>query len=223
MKRILLSSLLIVPTLISAYELEFNKSFNKNIQNDKVHTNIRISVDSREIDFINEKIEFFQDFIRENNSVSKKNGNYNLVPNYLYADNKQKFVGYKGTLHYSIETPRYENLNQFMTELIDIKNNMNTNKVKLSISNVEWIVSKELYEKSIDTMRIESLSWIKEYKNTLTDDCMIKNISISKSGGYSPQRYSRSVMMESKSSSKITPFQSKRSIALNANYKLECK
>ena len=124
MKSILFSSLFIIPSLLSAYELEFNKSFNKNIQNDKVHTNIRISVDSKEIDFINEKVEFFQDFIKENNSVSKKNGNYSLVPNYSYANNKQNFIGYKGTLHYSIETPKYENLNQFMTEIIDIKNNM---------------------------------------------------------------------------------------------------
>jgi len=223
MKSLLFSSLFIIPSLLSAYELEFNKSFNKNIQNDKVHTNIRISVDSKEIDFINEKVEFFQDFIKENNSVSKKNGNYSLVPNYSYANNEQKFVGYKGTLHYSIETPKYENLNQFMTEIIDIKNNMHTNKVKLSISNVEWIVSKELYEKSIDTMRIEALSWIKEYKTTLTDSCMIKNISINKGGGYNPERYSRNVMMDSRTSAKITPLQTKRSIVLNANYKLECK
>ena len=223
MKTFLLSSLFIIPSLLSAYELEFNKSFNKNIQNDKVHTNIRIAVDSKEIDFINEKVEFFQDFIEENNSVSKKNGNYSLVPNYSYSNNKQKFVGYKGTLHYSIETAKYENLNQFMTEIIDIKNNMNTNKVKLSISNVEWIVSKELYEKSIDTMRIEAFSWIKQYKKTLTDKCTIKNISINKSGGYNPERYSRNVMMDSRTTAKITPFQTKRSIVLNANYKLECK
>ena len=72
MKSILLSSLFIIPSILSAYEFEFNKSFNKNIQNDKVHTNISISVDSKEIDFINEKIEFFQDFIKENNSVTKK-------------------------------------------------------------------------------------------------------------------------------------------------------
>jgi len=223
MKSLFFSSLFIIPSLLSAYELEFNKSFNQNIQNDKVHSNIQIAVDSKEIDFINEKVEFFQDFIEENNSVSKKNGNYSLVPNYSYANNKQKFVGYKGTLHYSIETPKYENLNQFMTEIIDIKNNMNTNKVKLSISNVEWIVSKELYEKSIDAMRIEALSWIKGYTKTLTDSCVIKNISINKGGGYSPQRYSRNVMMDSRTSAKIMPIQSKRSIVLNANYKLECK
>ena len=100
---------------------------------------------------------------------------------------------------------------------------MNTNKVKLSVSNVEWIVSKELYEQSIDTMRIEALSWIKDYTKTLSDSCVLKNVSINKGGGYNPERYSRNVMMDSRASSKITPLQTKRSIVLNANYKLECK
>ncbi len=223
MKNFILGSLFILPTLMNAYELEFNKSFTKNIQNDKVHTNVSIRVDSKEVDFINEKIEFFQDFIKDNNSVTKKNGNYNLVPNYSYQNNKQNFIGYKGTLHYSIETSKYENLNQFITEIIDIKNNMNTNKVKLSVSNVEWIVSKELYSKNIDTMRIESVTWVKNYIKTLSYSCMIKNISINKGSGYSPERYSRNVMMDSRSSAKITPLQTKRSIVLNANYKLDCK
>ena len=223
MKTFLLSSVFIIPSILSAYELEFNKSFNKNIQNDKVHTKISITVNSKEIAFINEKIEFFQDFIKENNSVTKKNGNYSLVPNYSYINNKQNFIGYKGTLHYGIETPEYENLNQFMTEVIDIKNNMNSSKVKLSVSNVEWIVSKELYEKNIDTMRIESLTWIKNYIKTLSDSCIIKNVSINKGNGYYPERYSRTALMDSRSSMKITPLQTKRSIVLNANYKLECK
>ena len=72
MKKFLLSSLIIIPSILSAYELTFNKSFNKNIQNDKVHTNISISVDSKEIAFINEKVEFFQDVIKDNNSVGNQ-------------------------------------------------------------------------------------------------------------------------------------------------------
>ena len=223
MKAFLLSSLFIIPSILSAYELEFNKSFNKNIQNDKVHTKISITVDSQEIDFINDRIEFFQDFIKEDNSVTKKNGNYSIVPNYSYANNKQNLIGYKGTLHYEIETPEYENLNQFLIEVINIKKNMKTNKVKLSVSNVKWIVSKELYEKNIDMMRIDALTWIKNYTKTLSDSCIIKNVSINKGNGYNPDRYLRTSLMDNRSSMKITPLQTKRSIILNAKYKLECK
>lgn len=223
MKNLLLNSLFVIPSVLCAYELEFNKSFNKSIQNDKVNTNISISVDSKEINFINEKIEFFQDVIKDDNSVIKKNGNYSLIPNYTYQNNKQNFIGYRGTLNYSIETPKYEKLNQFITGLIDTKNNMNTNKVKLSVSNIRWIVSKDLYENNIDKMRIEAIDWIKIYTKSLADSCIIKNISINKSSGYNPPRYSKNVMLESTSSMNITPSQTKQSIVLNANYKLECK
>jgi len=223
MRSFILPSLFIIPSILSAYDLEFSKSFNKNIQNDKVQTYISISIDSNEIDFINEKVEFFQDFIKENNSVSKKNGNYSLIPNYVYKNNKQNFVGYKGNLTYSIETPKYENLNQFISEIINIKNNMNTKKVKLSVSNTQWIVSKELYEENIDTMRIEAIDWVKNYTKTLSSTCSVKNISINENNHYSSQRYSKNMMMDNVSSMNVIPSQTKRSIVLNANYKLECK
>jgi len=223
MKKILLSSLFIIPTILSAYELEFSKSFSKNIQNDRVHTNVSISADSKEIDYINEKIEFFQDFIKEDKSVIKKNGNYSLIPSYTYQNNKQIFIGYKGTLQYGLETSKYENLNQFINSIISIKSNMNTNKIKLSVSNIEWIVSKEIYEKTLDQMKIEAISWIKEYSKTLRDSCIIQNISINKNSGYNPQRYTKNLMMESSSSRTISPIQTKHTIILNANYKLECK
>jgi len=66
MRKILLGAICTFPSLLFSYELEFNKSFNKNIQNDKLHTNISITVNSKEVDFVNEKIEFFQDFINDN-------------------------------------------------------------------------------------------------------------------------------------------------------------
>jgi predicted secreted protein len=222
MKQLLLSTLFVIPTILCAYQLEFNKSFNKEIQNDRVHTNLSISVNSKEIAFINEKIEFFQDFIKEDKSVVKKNGNYSVVPNYAYENNKQIFLGYKGILDYGIETSKYENLNQFISAIITIKNNMNTNRVKLSVSNIEWIVSTEIYEKNIDQMRSEAIDWIKEYSRNLSDNCSIQNISINKSNEYTPRKYAKNLMMESSSSMSISPIQTKHSIILNANFKLEC-
>jgi len=223
MRSFLFSSFVIIPSILCSYELEFNKSFYKSIENDNVHTNLTISVDSKEIDFINEKVEFFQDFIEEDKSVLKKNGSYNLMPTYNYKNNTKHFTGYKGTLTYSLETPKYEKLNQFMTQIIDIKNNMNLNNVKLSISNIEWIVSKELYTKNIDLMRIDSISWIKDYAKNLPDSCDVKAISINEGYSYSNQRHNKNVMMESRASMNIIPSQSKQSIVLNTNYKLECK
>jgi len=224
MKTKLLSLLTILPSLLLSYELEFSKSFSKDIQNDTLNTNITIQIDSKEVAFINEKIEFFQDFINDDLTVTKKNGNYNLMPQYSYHNNKQKFIGYRGSLHYIIETPKYEDLNKFVDDINSIKNNMNSKKVKLSVSNLRWVVSTELYEKNIDAMRIESIKWIKNYIQKIDDGCSIKNITINKNyrNNYT-QRYSKSVMMENSSSRNITPSQTKQSIVLNTNYKLQCK
>ena len=223
MKRILLSTLIAIPSLLFSYELDFNKSFSKSIQNDKLNTNINVVIDSKEIEYINEKIEFFQDFISDDTLVTKKNGNYSLLPQYIYVNKKQKFVGYRGSLQYTIETPKYENINQFVSQLNSIKENMNTKQVKVSISNLQWIVSKELYEKNIDEMRIESIKWLKEYIPKLDANCNIKSISLNRNNNYSSRRYMNSAMMESVKSLNITPSQTKQSITLNANYKIECK
>jgi len=224
MKKKLLSILPILPSLLLSYELEFSKSFSKNIQNDKLNTNISINIDSKEIEFINEKIEFFQDFINDDQTVTKKNGNYNLVPQYSYHNKKQKFIGYRGSLDYVIETPKYEDLNKFVDDINSIKNNMNSRKVKVSVSNLRWVVSRELYEKNIDTMRIESIKWVKNYIEKIDDECSIKNISINKNyQSYNTHRYAKNVMMDSSPSMKISPSQTKQSIALNTNYKLLCK
>lgn len=222
MKSLLLSTVLVIPTILLSYELEFKKTFSNEIQNDKVQTNINISVNSKKIDFINEKIEFFQDFIKEDNTVVKKNGNYNLIPNYSYKNNVQKFVGYKGSLSYTIESAKYEILDKFVGDIIDIKNNMNSKRLQLTVSNVQWIVSDKLQDKNIDKLQLDAISWIKNYKNTLPGKCVIKNISINKNNDYSNRRYNN-VAVESTSSMKVSPIQTKKSITLTANYKLDCK
>ena len=222
MKSLLLSTVLVIPTILLSFELEFKKTFTSEIQNDKVQTNINISVNSKKIDFINEKIEFFQDFIKEDNSVVKKNGNYNLIPNYSYKNNVQKFVGYKGSLSYTIESTKYETLDKFVGDIIDIKNNMNSKRLRLTVSNVQWIVSDKLQDKNIDKLQLDAISWIKNYKNTLPGNCVIQNISINKSNAYANRRYNN-MAIENTASMKVSPIQTNKSITLTANYKLDCK
>lgn len=104
-----------------------------------------------------------------------------------------------------------------------MKKKVKTQNIKLSISNLQWIVSKELYEKNIDTMRIESIKWIKNYATNLNDNCIIKRISINQNNNYRTQRYSKNVMLESSNTFNVTPSQSEQSITLKTNYSLECK
>lgn len=223
MKNLIIVSSFIVPCLLFSYELDFNKNFKKEIQNDKVQTNISINVYSKEIDYINEKIEFFQDYINEKSSVEKMNGNYSLLPKYNYENSKQIFVGYAGTLSYEVQSKEYEEINEFVSSLNQIRKNMDTSQVTLSTSNVQWIVSDKLLQKNIDSMRIETIDWIEGYLKTLNDACEVKKISINKNNGYRSPRYSKNMMMETSSSLHVVPSKTNQSIELNANYILECK
>ena len=222
MKKKLFFSLFLLVSNSFAYELEFNKSFNKSIKNDVVQSKINIIVDSLELDYINDNIESFQKIIDKEKKVTISGGNFNQVPMYKYENKKRVFSGYKGTLSYLVESSDYKTLDKFLSSLLKEQKKINSNQVKLSITNTKWTVSKKLYNQNIDKMRIESISWITEYKTVLADNCVIKNIGIDKSSSFNPTYYKTNLTMES-SARKIAPIQSEESISLSVNYKLECK
>ena len=223
MKKSFLCSIILLPSILFSYDLEFNKEFSEKINNDKLSTNIRVVINSKKEYFINESIEFFQEFIDDDTTITKRNGNYSLVPNYSYQNNKQIFVDYKGILSYNIQTSNPENLNEFISELNRIKNNINKNEIQLSISNIKWIVSKELYDKSIDNIRLKSVNWIKDYIKSLDDNCIVKNITINKNNRYLRSQSIRAIAMNKSKNLNISPSKTKQDIKLNVNYKLECK
>ena len=222
MKKKLFFSLFLLVSNSYAYEIDFNKSFNKTIENDIVQTKVSFVVESLELDYINKNIETFHEIIKKENKVIITNGNFNQIPTYSYVNKKKTFTGYKGTLSYTVESISYKTLDKFLNKLINEQKKINSNQVKLSISNVNWTVSKKLYNQNIDKMRIESISWVKDYKTVLSDNCVIKNIRINKSSSFNPIYYKTNLTMES-SARQITPIQSDKSISLSVNYKLDCK
>ena len=222
MKKKLFFSLFLLVSNSFAYELEFNKSFNKSIKNDVVQSKISIIVDSLELDYINDNIESFQKIIDKEKKVTISDGNFSQIPIYKYENKKRIFSGYKGTLSYLAESSDYKTLDKFLSNLLKEQKKINSNQVKLSITNTQWIVSKKSYNQNIDKMRIESISWIKEYKKNLLDKCSVQNIAINKSSNFNPRYYKTNLSME-RDSRQIAPIQSDQNISLSVNYKLDCK
>ena len=77
-KKIL--SLLILPILSFSYEINFNKSFSKVVNPDLLTTQINIIVEKKDELKVNNEIEKFNDFIKQNKSVILKNGSFTLSP-----------------------------------------------------------------------------------------------------------------------------------------------
>ncbi|MBU3014314.1 SIMPL domain-containing protein [Poseidonibacter lekithochrous] len=217
---------LLLPMSLFSYEISFNKKFSKLVSPDLLTTYVNISIENDSERFINENIEKYNDYIKGNNLIEKTHGNFTLSPKYNYFKNTQKFIGYVGSLKYTIKAKNASNLNRFINDLIELEKKLDKNNVKLRISNVSWIISEKLYDNSLDTLRIDAMTWIERYskslKNVLSKNCTVKSININKSNN----QLIRASQMESLSSKRISnvaPVNSNQEISIEPNFLLECK
>ena len=222
-------SLLILPILSFSYEINFNKSFSKVVNPDLLNTYINISVEKLDESKVNIEIEKFNDFMKNNKSITLKNGSFTLSPKYKYYDNKQEFTGYVGSLRYTAESTDAKKLNSFMDELISIKDSTKSEDVKLNISNVSWKISDELQNKSYDELRLESITWLESYSKTLSaklsKSCEIKTINVNESqnGNIMYARAEIAYSTKAKMAADVAPINSEQNININPNFTLECK
>ena len=221
--------LLLLPILSFSYEINFNKSFSKVVNPDLLNTYININVEKKDESKVNIEIEKFNDFMKNNKSITLKNGSFTLSPKYKYYENKQEFVGYVGSLRYTAESTDAKKLNSFMDELISIKDSTKSEDVKLNISNVSWKISDELQNKSYDELRLESITWLESYSKTLSTklskSCEIKTINVNESqnGNIMYARAEMAYSSKAKVAADVAPINSEQNININPNFTLECK
>lgn len=226
-KKLLVVMLFLLPLALFSYEISFNKKFSKTVAPNLLSTNINVVVENEDENFINKNIGKFSSFIKKDNSVNKKNGSYSLSPKYRYYKDKQEFQGYVGSLRYTIDSGDAKKLNKFLDKLVKIKQDINSRKVKLTVSNVTWNLSDELYEKSLDKLRIKAFVWIETYANSLENSinkqCSVKNININSVNR--PVYYKSEMVMadSSRSFSNAAPIRSSKDIKINPNFVLECE
>ena len=227
MKKLLL--ILLFSIFAFSYEINFNKSFSKVVNPDLLTTQINISVEKKDELKVNNEIEKFNDFIKQNKSVTLKNGSFTVSPKYKYHDNKQEFIGYIGNLRYSAESKNAKDLNVFMDKLISIKDNIKSDEVKLNISNVSWKTSDALENKNFDELRLEAINWIDSYAKTLSSQvskyCEVSKINIfeTNTGNLTYARAEMAYSGMSKMAADIAPMSSEQNITINPNFILECK
>jgi predicted secreted protein len=217
---------LLLPSSLFSYEVSFNKKFTKSVTPDLLSTHINVIIENESEKFINNHIEKFNEYIKNNTLIEHNHGSYTLSPKYNYFKNTQKFIGYVGNLKYTIKSKNAKNLNEFINDLIEIENKFRKVNVKLRISNVSWITSTKLYDKSLDDLRINAMTWIETYasslQNVLSKNCVVKSININKSNN----QFLRASSVESYSSKRISnvaPVNSNQEIRIEPNFIMECK
>lgn len=217
------------PLFSYSYEINFNKDFSKVVNPDLLTTYVSINVEKKDENKVNIDIEKFNNFIKSNDLVDVKNGSFTLSPKYKYYNNKQEFIGYVGSLRYNIESKEAKPLNKFIDKLILIKDKINSEDVKLNISNVSWKISEKLQNSSFDELRLESIIWINSYassiSSTLSKKCEVSKININNINRGNIA-YSRSEMAYSsmaKTASDVAPVNTEENISINPNFSLECR
>lgn len=227
MKKKLLITTLLLPILGFSYELNFSKSFSKVLNSDLLSTSVNISIENKDEKVVNSQIEKYNKFIKENKTVSIKNSNYNLSPQYEYVKDKRNLKGYVGDSRFTVQSKDAQKINTFLNEIVSLKANDKASDLKLDISNLAWEISEELQNQSYDELRLESLIWIETYAKELSSKiakkCEVKNVNILDSNEHF-QAKTRMVSMAMDSiNSDITPLNSEQNTSINTNFILDCK
>ncbi len=230
MKRVLITTLFL-GTFAFSYELNFSKSFSKNISADTLVTNVNILVEKKDEKSVNSEIERFNNFLKNRKNITLENTNYNLTPKYEYINNKSIFKGYSGDLRFSAKSEISTDINSFLNDLMALKDSIKSSDLKLNISNLSWELSNKLQTKVTDELRFETLIWIEDYakelSNKITKKCEVKNVIINEEFGYIMARTKMmSVSMDNENSiasNDITPLNTDQNIKINTNFILDCK
>ncbi|WP_419678002.1 SIMPL domain-containing protein [Aliarcobacter lanthieri] len=230
-KNILVTTLLLGVSAFS-YELNFSKSFSKNVNADTLVTNVNITVEKKDEKSVNNEIERFNNFLKNTKNITLENTNYNLSPKYEYTNNKSVFKGYTGDLRFNVKSQEASLVNAFLNDLFALKDSIKSNDLKVNVSNLSWELSNKLQTKVTDELRFETLIWIEDYSKELSSKiakkCEVKNVNINEEYGYIMPRAKMmsSSMLDSvqiNESNDITPLNDEQNIKINTNFVLDCK
>ncbi|WP_198304335.1 SIMPL domain-containing protein [Arcobacter vandammei] len=229
--RKILATALLLGTCAFSYEVNFNKSFSKSVNADTLATNINISVEKKDEKSINIELEKFNNFLKNTKNITIENTNYNLTPKYEYINNKSVFKAYVGSSNFTIKSDDSTKINSFLNDLMELKENIKSNDLKLNIGNLSWELSNKLQTTITDELRLESLLWIEDYSKELSKKivkkCEVKNVFINEEHSNIMPRYkTMAVAMDSVervSASDITPLNTEHNMKINTNFILDCK
>lgn len=230
MKKLLTVAILL-PIWSFSYEINFNKSFSKVVNPDLLTTNINISVEKKDEKSVNIEVEKFNNFLKNTKNITIKNTNYNLTPKYDYENNKSIFKGFIANTRFIIESKDPKEINNFLADLMALKDSLKSDDIKINISNLSWEIGENLQNKNIDELRVEVLLWIgnytKELSNKIGKKCEIKNVNINENFDY-PTFKNRVMsssldMVNSSESINISPINTEEIIKINTNFILDCK
>ncbi|WP_419763571.1 MAG: SIMPL domain-containing protein [Arcobacter sp.] len=217
---------LLIPFILNAYEINFSKKFTKDLIPNILGADISIIVEDKREKEVIERLDIFNNKIKEYNKVEKQLGTFNIRPQYQRSSNSPKIYGYKGTLNYKVETTDALNMGEFISMITSLKEDRDTS---VSLNNLSWRVKDDSYNVILDLLRLESIEWVENYAKNLSADlnrtCSVKVVDLRNNILHTYRQSAASLRLDSslKRENVPVPEVSQQKISITTNYKLECK
>lgn len=213
---------LFLPFSLFSYELNFDKTFSKDLKVEILSNNFHIKLESNSEKEVYKILKSFEKEIKNYNDVDKKFDSLTIKPNYKYRANRTpKLLSYNGSLKYEISASSAKDFNNFISRMVKVKDHRN---VSLLITDLSWKVKDSSKENEKDELRVEAIKWIKSYSKILSleldSTCSVKSIILDSL----EQKNIIENIDASEKYKKILPTSNlSRNIAINAHYILDCK
>ena len=223
MKKLLI---LLFPIFIFAYEIDFNKTFSRDLMPNVLSANISITIEDKKERLVINRLNIFGIEMKQYKKVEKKLGTFNVRPVYQHSSNSPLIKGYIGELRYEISTNDALFMGEFVSLVTSLKDNRDTS---VSLGNLSWKVKSDSYSVALDVLRLEAINWGENYTKILSQDlrkeCELKHISFS-NYNQRPIAYATRALSSLSTAQKdemVIPELTEEEISLNTSFKLECK
>jgi len=216
--------LLCVFIYASGFEINFNKKFTKYITPDQLSTNITISILKEDENEVSPIVDKFSKIINNNDTIKKHHGTTSISPKYKYYKGSSTIIGYIGSIRYQILSSSSEDINIFIKELLNLKDDED---VSISISSLKWIISDIKHDQALENLRLDAIVWPTNYITTLSTklnkECNIKTININNISNRAFKSVSMVKMSNMADTPMLAPKLTKNTISIKPSYTLECK
>jgi uncharacterized protein YggE len=214
-----ISLLSFLPIFLFSFEIEFNKKFYHTLPHEILKTHLVIRIDDDSEKEVDNRLNKFNELIKEYDKVDKKLASFNIRPNFRHAGNTPTIRGYIGELVYTIESNKAHFMDEFITQITDLKKFRDTS---VSITNLSWTIKEATYNVTLDLLRYEAINWAQTYATNLSNDvkknCSLKKIVINRTPTpiYNKSEYNITESL-------TVPQANQEMIEINPKFILECK
>lgn len=198
-----------------AYELKVNKTFEENLESDRMELHFSFIAKKKSAKETKELLHPAIAIIKQHPQC--KGGGYTLSPEYNYKSTKRELLGFVGRANFECSFKEVEEIDD-ITTFFDTQT-----ELELQQAPIRWVVDKENIKIAKTSLELKALRYAKEYAQILKKEniaqCHEKKVEIHTSSfaTHEPQ-----AMLMAKSSME-TPTKEPTRISINATYEFECQ